>query len=65
MQLNAENQSPAPFSLSFPAAANYVGISVRTLQRYVAENKLPVRKVGGRSLILRADLERLVTGEAA
>lgn len=39
-------------------AAEWMRVSYRTMQRYIAEGKLPCTKPGGRVLIKEIDLEK-------
>jgi excisionase family DNA binding protein len=56
----------APQLLKMAEAAEYLNISVRTLQRYIADEKLAVvRLPGGLPRIRRADLDAMVDGGAA
>ena len=41
-------------------AAKVLGVSVRTIERYVAEGKLNKRLLGGRVRLLRLEVESLV-----
>ncbi|WP_181700535.1 helix-turn-helix transcriptional regulator [Chthonobacter albigriseus] len=50
------------FALRINDAASFIGVSRWKIYDLAKENKLSIRKVGGRSVILRADLERLVSG---
>ena len=44
-----------------PDAARYACVSSRTLRRWIAEGKLPARRVGPRLLqVSRADLDKLI-----
>jgi excisionase family DNA binding protein len=54
-----------PFALRIPDAAVYVGVSRATLYNLAKAGRIKIRKVAGRSVVLRADLETLLTGEAA
>ncbi len=52
--------------LSTAAAAAHVGVTPRTLRRWIAGGRLPARRThpsprGGRLRILLSDLERLLT----
>ena len=55
--------SPAPHSrwVPQPEATEYLGVTDRTLRRYVAEGKLPAYRLGKRLLRFRqADLDALL-----
>lgn len=47
-------------ALSIKGAADSVGLSVRTIQRLMAQGKLPFSEFGRRRLILPDDLDQLV-----
>lgn len=57
--------SPAPISVTLQDAVPMTGLSIATLYRRAQDGTLPLRKVGGRTLVLVKDLEALITGEAA
>lgn len=50
----------APRGLSVNEAATYAGLSRATLYRLSARGTLPIRRIGGRSVVLRDDLDRLL-----
>ena len=52
-------------AVSFADAAKITGLSRSTLYNYTKAKRLPLRKVGGRSLLLVDDLRNLIVGEAA
>ena len=41
--------------------AHLLGISERTVRRWIADGDLPSAKIGGSRLVAKADLERLLT----
>ncbi len=45
--------------LSRPEAAEYLGVAVRTIDRMLALGELRRRRVRGRVLVLRDDLDRI------
>ena len=47
-------------TLSIAEATRIIGIGRSTLYTVIKEGRLPVRKLGKRTLILRADLERFI-----
>lgn len=47
-------------ALTLPDAAKVAGLSIRTLYALHSDGRLPIRKIGRRSLILRRDLEDLL-----
>ncbi len=47
-------------TLSIAEATRIIGIGRSTLYSVIKEGRLPVRKLGKRTLILRADLERFI-----
>lgn len=49
-----------PIALRINDAARYVGISRSTLYKLASTKRLSIRKVAGRAVVLRADLDRLV-----
>ena len=51
---------PAPRRISVHDAADYLGVSTRTLRRYIVTGKLPAYRVGPTLIrIDRADLDKL------
>lgn len=48
--------------ISTGEAAKMIGVSYRTLQRYIEKNVIPSVKVGGKRLIKRSDIEKLFKG---
>ena len=54
---------PERLVLSVPEAASLLGISRRLAYELAARDELPVLRLGGRVLILRRPLERLLDGE--
>lgn len=44
--------------LSSQQAADYVGVSIRTLYREAARGRLTYRKLGGQTVWLRSELDR-------
>ena len=60
-----DNAAPAPAAIeplmiSRTDAARALGVSVRTLERWVAEGRLPARQTGARWMIATADLRAFV-----
>ena len=53
---------PERLVLSVPEAAGLLGISRRLAYELAARGELPVLRLGGRVLILRRPLERLLDG---
>ena len=52
-----------PAVVPLERAADFLGVSTRTLRRYVAKGKLRILKTGARgglARVLRADLQRLL-----
>jgi excisionase family DNA binding protein len=46
---------------SVPGAADYAGVSSRTIRRWIAEGKLPARRVGPRLLqVDLADVDEMI-----
>lgn len=43
-----------------PEAANLLGISLRTLDRLIAEKQITVRRIGRRVLITHSELSRFI-----
>jgi excisionase family DNA binding protein len=54
---------PERLVLSVPEAAGMLGISRRLAYELVARGELPALRLGGRIVILRRPLERLLDGE--
>ena len=54
---------PERLVLSVPEAAGLLGISRRLAYELAARGELPVLRLGGRVLVLRRPLERLLEGE--
>lgn len=59
------DSTPAPIAVTIQVATKISGLSHATLYRRAKDGSLPLRRVGGRTLILMRDLEALITGEAA
>jgi len=51
-----------PQYLRADAIARLVGVSERTVQRWIADKTLPSSKLGGARLVSRTALERLLDG---
>ena len=49
---------PLAYSVAATAAAS--GISASSIKRLIREGRLPIRKIGRRTIILRDDLEALL-----
>lgn len=60
-ELAGAQESDTPW-LSLAEAADYLGVSTRTLERMIERRKLRTSTVGRRRLIHRHDLDRLATG---
>ena len=54
---------PERLVISVPEAAGMLGISRRLAYELAARDELPVLRLGGRVLILRRPLERMLEGE--
>jgi excisionase family DNA binding protein len=54
-----------PLFVGLDDAARMVGLSRRTLSRWIAAGELPVRRVGRRVLVTPADLAERVEGRPA
>lgn len=54
---------PERLAISVPEAAGMLGISRRLAYELAARDELPVLRLGGRVLILRRPLERMLEGE--
>lgn len=59
--LRARAQVRPPLALSLEAAAEALGLSVRTVRRLVASGQLPASRVGRRVLIEASALDALLT----
>lgn len=55
-----ESLPNAKRGLTISEAATYVGIHRTTLYRLARDGKLQIRKIGGRSILLKEDLDRLL-----
>ena len=54
---------PERLVISVPEAAGMLGISRRLAYELAARDELPVLRLGGRVLILRRPVERMLEGE--
>lgn len=54
-----------PLLVGLPEVAKELGISRSSLRRLIKRRELPVRKVGGRTLVRSHDLEAYVASNAA
>jgi excisionase family DNA binding protein len=52
--------STDPITLAVPAAAKAVGVSSRTIQKFITTGELPSVQLGKRRLIRRVDLEAFI-----
>ncbi len=59
-----DTHEPAPLAYRIPAATKASGIPRSSLYALIKSGDLKVIKVGNRTLIARAELERLVGGAA-
>ena len=55
--------NPAPATLTVHETARRLGVSPALTYRAAAQGELPAIRIGGRVLILRAQLERMLAGE--
>jgi excisionase family DNA binding protein len=63
---NAPNDnSQPPLALRVKPFCQRIGISPATFYKYVNLGKIRVVKIGGRTLVPAAEVERLLSGEAA
>ena len=51
-------------AVSVPRAASMLDVSVVTVWRYLKAGKIPACRIGGRTLIRTADLEKLLDASA-
>lgn len=58
--MNQQSNSSAPIALTLPAAAKSVGVSARTIQKFITSGELPSVLIGKRRLIRRVDLEAFI-----
>lgn len=58
--LRTRLRGPAPLALRLEAAAEALGLSVRTVRRLVASGQLPASRVGRRVLIETSALDALL-----
>jgi excisionase family DNA binding protein len=49
-----------PSALSIIEAARTLGIGRSTIYRLIGEGRLPIRKIGRRTLILRSDIDTFI-----
>ena len=49
--------------LRAPEVAELLGVTERTVRRWIAEGTLRSSKIGGSRLVARADLERVLGGD--
>lgn len=54
-----------PVYLRAPAIAARLGVSVRTVRRWIEAKILPSTRIGGARLVAEDDLERALRGERA
>jgi excisionase family DNA binding protein len=54
--------SHRPAYLRAEAVADLLGLSVRTIRRWIADRSIPSAKIGGARLVAFSDLERLLSG---
>ena len=55
--------NPTPLYLRAPAIAARLGVSVRTVRRWIDAKILPSIKIGGARLVSEEALERILCGE--
>ena len=58
--MSGQGVTPGEY-LSAKEVASLVGVSLRTVRRWIAEGTLPAARVGGVVRIRRRDLERVLT----
>jgi excisionase family DNA binding protein len=46
--------------LTIPRVARELGLSVKTIRRLIGDGLLPARRLGGKTIILRGELERFL-----
>lgn len=63
--LKKAQQQPTPLAYSVNGAVAASGLGRSTLYSLIADGRLERVKIGKRTLITHASLERLLTGEAA
>lgn len=49
-----------PLAVSRVEAAQMLGVSLATLERYIKKNKIPAFRLGRRVLIPRGELEKII-----
>lgn len=57
--------NPDVIAVGFTGAVKISGLGRSTLYNYAKAGKLPLKKVGGRTLIMVDDLRHLIESEAA
>lgn len=60
-----ESHLPNKRGLTIDEAATYCGVHRATIYRVVRDGKLTIRKIAGRSIILKDDLDALLEGSTA
>ncbi|MFN0191845.1 MAG: excisionase family DNA-binding protein [Aestuariivirga sp.] len=63
--MNEEPKLPTPakpVGMSFEQARHYTGLGRSTLYKLAKQGRIEIRKVGRRSLLIRTQLDELVTG---
>jgi len=63
--MQSQNPNPPKIAYSIREAAYASSLSRSTIYNYIADGRLAVRKVGGRTIIPADALHALVHGEAA
>ena len=54
-----------PLAVSRSQAAEMIGVSLRTLQKYIQANQLPTRRIGRRNVIEVRDLRAFLESDHA
>ena len=62
---NSNDTATWPISVSMADAAKLTGLCRSSLYNHARRGALPLRKVGGKTLVMVEDLQRLIRGEAA
>ena len=62
MPMSPSETQAERLAFSLTDAASAIGVAKSTLHELIATGKLPVRKLGRRSLVLRGDLEDYLQG---
>jgi len=63
MALNPKTSALKPLAVSIAEGAGMVGVSKRTLENYIREKHIEVRKIGRRTVVLVKSLEAFLRAD--